>query len=51
MTDEQGEIWGAKGANHCGVQSVSCSAWNDSMRTDLGKDLPFGDDVDFRMSA
>jgi hypothetical protein len=52
MTDEKGMILGAKSADHCVIRSVSvssfCIKWYD---TDLGKDLPFGNGADLRMSA
>ena len=53
MADEQGVIWGTKGADHCGIRSVfPAYPWNDTIyNTDLKKDLLFGGDADFRMSA
>ena len=52
MTDEKGVIWGAKGADYCenSVSFCPCMKWYAS-DTDLGKDLPFGDDAGLHMFA
>ena len=50
LTDEKGVIWGAKSADYCG-NSLSFLPFMDEYDTDLGKDFPFGYDVDHRMFA
>jgi hypothetical protein len=51
MTDEKGVIWGAEGADYCGNSVSFLPTCLECYNTDLGRDLPFGDDAGFRRFA